>query len=62
MRGMSETVSFGYEDVSPEEKTQRVGAVFTHREFKQPLDARLTDEAWRAQLAAEARQGGGHVR
>jgi len=30
MRGMSETVSFGYEDVSPEEKTQRVGAVFSN--------------------------------
>lgn len=26
---MSETVSFGYEDVAPEEKTQRVGAVFS---------------------------------
>ncbi|MFA7587267.1 MAG: class I SAM-dependent methyltransferase [Novosphingobium sp.] len=26
---MSEQVSFGYEDVSPEEKTQRVGAVFS---------------------------------
>jgi demethylmenaquinone methyltransferase / 2-methoxy-6-polyprenyl-1,4-benzoquinol methylase len=26
---MSETVSFGYEDVSPEEKTTRVGAVFS---------------------------------
>ncbi|MFW5634738.1 MAG: class I SAM-dependent methyltransferase [Erythrobacter sp.] len=25
----SETVSFGYEDVTPEEKTRRVGAVFT---------------------------------
>ena len=30
MRGMSETVSFGYEDVSPEEKTQRVGEVFSN--------------------------------
>ena len=30
MRGMSEIVSFGYEDVSPEEKTQRVGAVFSN--------------------------------
>ena len=27
---MSEQVSFGYEDVSPEEKTRRVGAVFSH--------------------------------
>lgn len=26
---MSETVSFGYEEVAPEEKTQRVGAVFS---------------------------------
>ncbi|WP_435418645.1 class I SAM-dependent methyltransferase [Parerythrobacter aurantius] len=26
---MTETVSFGYEDVAPEEKTQRVGAVFS---------------------------------
>ena len=26
---MSETVSFGYDEVSPEEKTQRVGAVFS---------------------------------
>jgi demethylmenaquinone methyltransferase/2-methoxy-6-polyprenyl-1,4-benzoquinol methylase len=26
---MSETVSFGYEDVSPEEKTERVGSVFS---------------------------------
>ena len=26
---MTETVSFGYEDVSPEEKTSRVGSVFT---------------------------------
>lgn len=26
---MSDTVSFGYEDVAPEEKTQRVGAVFS---------------------------------
>jgi demethylmenaquinone methyltransferase/2-methoxy-6-polyprenyl-1,4-benzoquinol methylase len=26
---MSETVPFGYEDVAPEEKTQRVGAVFS---------------------------------
>ena len=26
---MNETVSFGYEDVSPEEKTSRVGAVFS---------------------------------
>lgn len=26
---MSETVSFGYEDISPEEKTARVGAVFS---------------------------------
>lgn len=30
MRGMTETVSFGYEDVTPEEKTQRVGAVFSN--------------------------------
>jgi len=28
-RAMSEQVSFGYEDVSPEQKTQRVGAVFS---------------------------------
>jgi len=27
---MSETVSFGYEDVTPEEKTTRVGAVFSN--------------------------------
>jgi demethylmenaquinone methyltransferase/2-methoxy-6-polyprenyl-1,4-benzoquinol methylase len=27
-RGMSETVSFGYAEVSPEEKTQKVGEVF----------------------------------
>ncbi len=27
---MSEKVSFGYEDVAPEEKTQRVGAVFSN--------------------------------
>jgi demethylmenaquinone methyltransferase/2-methoxy-6-polyprenyl-1,4-benzoquinol methylase len=27
---MSDTVSFGYEDVSPEEKTTRVGAVFSN--------------------------------
>ena len=27
---MSETVSFGYEDVDPDEKTQRVGAVFSN--------------------------------
>ncbi len=27
---MSESVSFGYEDVSPEEKTERVGAVFSN--------------------------------
>jgi len=27
---MSETVSFGYEEVSPEEKTKRVGAVFSN--------------------------------
>ncbi len=27
---MSESVSFGYEDVSPEEKTKRVGAVFSN--------------------------------
>jgi len=27
---MSETVSFGYEEVSPEEKTERVGAVFSN--------------------------------
>ncbi len=26
---MNETVSFGYEDVAPAEKTQRVGGVFT---------------------------------
>ena len=26
---MSDTVSFGYEDIAPEEKTQRVGGVFT---------------------------------
>lgn len=26
---MSEQVSFGYEEVSPEEKTERVGAVFS---------------------------------
>ena len=26
---MSETVSFGYDEISPEEKTQRVGAVFS---------------------------------
>jgi demethylmenaquinone methyltransferase/2-methoxy-6-polyprenyl-1,4-benzoquinol methylase len=26
---MSDTVSFGYEEVSPEEKTERVGAVFS---------------------------------
>ena len=26
---MSDTVSFGYEDVTPEEKTARVGGVFT---------------------------------
>jgi|GEM_PF-20647 len=28
-RPMSDTVSFGYEEVSPEEKTERVGAVFS---------------------------------
>jgi demethylmenaquinone methyltransferase/2-methoxy-6-polyprenyl-1,4-benzoquinol methylase len=28
-RAMSDTVSFGYEEVSPEEKTERVGAVFS---------------------------------
>ncbi|MGB3798148.1 MAG: class I SAM-dependent methyltransferase [Alteraurantiacibacter sp.] len=27
---MNDTVSFGYEDVAPEEKTQRVGAVFSN--------------------------------
>jgi demethylmenaquinone methyltransferase/2-methoxy-6-polyprenyl-1,4-benzoquinol methylase len=27
---MSDTVSFGYEDVTPEEKTERVGAVFSN--------------------------------
>ena len=27
---MSEQVSFGYEDVSPDEKTRRVGAVFSN--------------------------------
>jgi demethylmenaquinone methyltransferase/2-methoxy-6-polyprenyl-1,4-benzoquinol methylase len=29
-RGMSETVSFGYAEVAPEEKTERVGAVFSN--------------------------------
>ena len=29
MAAMSETVSFGYEDVAPEEKAARVGAVFS---------------------------------
>ncbi|MEO5866637.1 MAG: class I SAM-dependent methyltransferase, partial [Sphingomonas sp.] len=26
---MTDTVSFGYEDVAPQEKTRRVGGVFT---------------------------------
>lgn len=28
--GMNDTVSFGYEDVAPDEKTERVGAVFSN--------------------------------
>ena len=34
---MSETVSFGYEDVTPEEKTARVGGVFTNVAAKYDL-------------------------
>ncbi|MCD2322481.1 class I SAM-dependent methyltransferase [Sphingomonas sp. IC-56] len=34
---MSDTVSFGYEDVAPEEKTRRVGAVFSNVASKYDL-------------------------
>jgi hypothetical protein len=32
------------------------GALFAHREFKQPMDQRLTDEEWEQKLKAEAKQ------
>lgn len=32
------------------------GALFTHREFKQPMDKRLTDEEWAARLEAEEKR------
>jgi hypothetical protein len=44
----------GYPRVVSGEGSAR-GAVFTHREFKQPMSERLTDASWRELLRKESR-------